>query len=480
MFGSQILEVGIGLILIFLLVSLILTAVRETIESWMRSRSLDLERAIAELLSDQGGDGLRRKLYEHPLISGLYKGSPQLTNFLAPATWGGWLKSWMPKTRTNLPSYIPRETFAAALHDIMSKADEAVEERVETRTKGGKAAEPKASAPTPPSAGSSQVQSDSTGPSLMTGLADTRRAYAALAAAADQRGEVVLHHLEGWYDAAMDRASGWFKRRTQTILLFLGFAIALAFNINAVTVAQYLATDDIARAQATQVASKLLDDRQFAAALAQPDGTPSAAQAPTPAVPGGATMNEAISDQSVTESNASDPSGRASGNVADPAPQGHVSRAPRRGAPAASGAPAPSPPQGPALTRADAQQLLQGQLEQAGLPIGWTPVQIAELKAQFQGRSPLVQLCLYVMLCAGWVAVGFAATLGAPFWFDLLDKFMVVRSTVKPTEKSPDEGSKNSQGGAASPAADGDQGGGGPRGPADSAGKGRLRKAAPG
>ena len=32
---------------------------------------------------------------------------------------------------------------------------------------------------------------------------------------------------------------------------------------------------------------------------------------------------------------------------------------------------------------------------------------------------------------------------GAPFWFDTLNKFMVVRSTVKPKEKSNTEGSKD-------------------------------------
>jgi hypothetical protein len=33
-------------------------------------------------------------------------------------------------------------------------------------------------------------------------------------------------------------------------------------------------------------------------------------------------------------------------------------------------------------------------------------------------------------------------TFGAPFWFDLLNRFMVVRSTVKPDEKSGKEPSK--------------------------------------
>lgn len=30
-------------------------------------------------------------------------------------------------------------------------------------------------------------------------------------------------------------------------------------------------------------------------------------------------------------------------------------------------------------------------------------------------------------------------SLEAPFWFDFLNKIMVVRTTIKPREKSPDE-----------------------------------------
>ena len=38
---------------------------------------------------------------------------------------------------------------------------------------------------------------------------------------------------------------------------------------------------------------------------------------------------------------------------------------------------------------------------------------------------------------------GFAISQGAPFWFDVLNKFMVVRSTVKPSEKSGEQPSKD-------------------------------------
>ena len=43
----------------------------------------------------------------------------------------------------------------------------------------------------------------------------------------------------------------------------------------------------------------------------------------------------------------------------------------------------------------------------------------------------------------GILLTGFAISQGAPFWFDLLNKFMVVRSTVKPTEKSQEQPSKD-------------------------------------
>jgi hypothetical protein len=43
----------------------------------------------------------------------------------------------------------------------------------------------------------------------------------------------------------------------------------------------------------------------------------------------------------------------------------------------------------------------------------------------------------------GWFITASAVSLGAPFWFDMLNKIIVVRSTIKPHEKSPEERSKN-------------------------------------
>ena len=46
-------------------------------------------------------------------------------------------------------------------------------------------------------------------------------------------------------------------------------------------------------------------------------------------------------------------------------------------------------------------------------------------------------------LVLGWLLTAIAISLGAPFWFYMLNKIMVVRSTVKPREKSQDKGSKD-------------------------------------
>ncbi len=72
-------------------------------------------------------------------------------------------------------------------------------------------------------------------------------------------------------------------------------------------------------------------------------------------------------------------------------------------------------------------------LEELALPIGWSgpdPYSDKGWPKRIGWHLP------------GWLITALAISLGAPFWFDLLNKIMVVRSTVKPQEKSPEETSK--------------------------------------
>jgi hypothetical protein len=86
----------------------------------------------------------------------------------------------------------------------------------------------------------------------------------------------------------------------------------------------------------------------------------------------------------------------------------------------------------------------KNELESLGLPIGWANGWGAPRQDNMQNRRFEVWNHLFGPLF-GWLLTALAATMGAPFWFDLLNKVMVIRSTVKPHEKSPEEASEDRQ-----------------------------------
>ena len=329
MFGSQILEVAIGVVFVFLLVSIMCSALREGIEAWRKSRAAYLEHGIRELLHDTGGVGLARDLYLHPLVSGLYGGSyVEGRRAIEPTLLakGG-----------NLPSYIPTRNFALALMDMAARGPL-----------------------------TDVVSGDPDAPALT--LENMRRNVAGLRSAPVQR--VVLTAIdaaegnidaaratiERWYDSAMDRVSGHYKRSTSWVIFWIGLFVAVALNVNAITLADYLYRNDAAREMLVA---------------------------------------------------------RAETAVAD---TGYLARSYREA---------------------------KATLDSSSLPIGWANGWGApHPRGARTGIDPWADVVAPVL---GLLLTALAATFGAPFWFDLLNKMMVVRSTVKPHEKSGEESSEDRQ-----------------------------------
>ncbi|MDY7232441.1 hypothetical protein [Hyalangium rubrum] len=337
MFGSEILDVAIGLILVYLLLSLICSAVREALEGWMKSRAIHLELGIRELLHDLKGEGLAQSLYKHPLIFSLYQGGYDEKQ-IDPK------RQRMPG-RSQLPSYIPASNFALALMDIVARGSDMAN-----------VAHADASAPT--------ISLER----LRTSVGEIKNAAVqrALLIAIDTANGSLAQaqkNIEGWFNSSMDRVSGWYKRRTQAILFILGLGITIALNVNSLTLIDYLSKDD------------------------------------------------AIRKAVVAEAEA-----RARGE---------------------------SQPKLPMRER-------YTELQNLGLPIGWEAGWPGPQREVLEGkkleRFSAGWLWAYVFQpIFGWLCTAFAIMLGAPFWFDLLNKFMVIRSTVKPHEKSPEEGSEDRQ-----------------------------------
>jgi hypothetical protein len=73
MFGSEILEVAIGMGALYLVLSLVCSAITELVARVFAMRSGTLKSGVRNLLSDSDGKGLAKDFYDHPLVKGLYR-----------------------------------------------------------------------------------------------------------------------------------------------------------------------------------------------------------------------------------------------------------------------------------------------------------------------------------------------------------------------------------------------------------------------
>lgn len=102
MFGSSVLDIAIGAVFLFLLLSVFATAINEIIFSFLNMRGRELLRGIAMLVSDADKASLVTDIYNHGQVFGLFEGK------------------FNPKKPSNLPAYIPSTNFALALLDSVA------------------------------------------------------------------------------------------------------------------------------------------------------------------------------------------------------------------------------------------------------------------------------------------------------------------------------------------------------------------------
>jgi len=74
-----------------------------------------------------------------------------------------------------------------------------------------------------------------------------KKSLVALLAAAGNGVDTFRTALEQWYDNQMARVSGWYKRHVRWISLAIGAVLVLAFNVNALTIARAVYTDEALR-----------------------------------------------------------------------------------------------------------------------------------------------------------------------------------------------------------------------------------------
>jgi len=311
LFNSTILDVIIGLIFVYLLLSILCTAANEWLAALTKRRAKTLNRGIKQLLDNQlltegpragqeAPNALIDAFYEHPLIKTMFNGE-------------------------NPPTYLSPRNFSTTLTDIITSARDG---RLEFET----------------------LLADVNG--LPPGK--VKISLLALLRHCDDDIDKARFAIQGWFNDAMDRISGWYKRRTQVWTIIIAAALTLVANADTIQITRKLWTDPILRSAVVEEAKVR-------------------AQKPRPTV-------------SVEYENEDDPTN-------------------------------------PTVTRNEGNQLSDKERDLLGQLIGWH----SGWRVNWSWLTPL-----------GWLLTVLAVSMGAPFWFDMLNKIMNIRFAGK----SPDEKAK--------------------------------------
>jgi hypothetical protein len=204
LFNSTVLDVAIGLVFVYLLLSIFCTTVNEWIAGILQARAKTLQEGIRGLLDNQPFKDATflADFYKHPVIAGMVRD-------------------------TGHPSYLSSRAFATAIVDLVAPA----------------------------------VQGPLTLDDLVRGVKDLPEGdvkKSLLALVADAQGDLdkAKKNIETWFDDTMDRVSGWYKRWAQKWTIGLAVCITLAANADTLNIAHRLWTDPVLRSAVSEEAKQ--------------------------------------------------------------------------------------------------------------------------------------------------------------------------------------------------------------------------------
>lgn len=116
---GAIVEVAIGIIFVWITLSLAVIQIQEWITTSLDKRAKDMEAAIHEMLANPN---LKAQFYDHPVIRGLTAKKRELPSFVPPRFYNHPLVRGFTQEKRKLPSYIPSQQFALSLFDIAMTA----------------------------------------------------------------------------------------------------------------------------------------------------------------------------------------------------------------------------------------------------------------------------------------------------------------------------------------------------------------------
>lgn len=211
MFGSTVLDVAIGLIYVFLMVSLVCTAISSKVIEWLNWRADFLETKIRELLMN---------------------GDQNLVNQVYDTTW---VKALTPNGKK--PITIPTKTFALAVYDAFVPNASGVTTVDQLRN-------------------------------AIDGMADSTPLKKEMLSWVTMVGTditAVRTNIENWFNAAEKTMTDLYSRHMWKINLGIGLAVSLLFNVDTIAVGTSLWRDSALRQAVVTAANKYVDQSISAA-----------------------------------------------------------------------------------------------------------------------------------------------------------------------------------------------------------------------
>jgi hypothetical protein len=338
MFNSPILDLALALCFMYFILGLIVSTVHEFIYSVLGSkRSKYLKDAINSLFFDQGWKTLAANIFSNSNIQAL--------------------KSQSKNGKTQEPSYIPAKSFAYALLDQFRSGNNLLDMNQirAILTDDQKAA----------NAGIS---------------GDVRKVLLSLFERAQGDLQQFQKHIETFFNDAMDRASGIYKRSTQKAILVISLVVAVGLNADTINTSKTLWSNPNALKKTadniTDVVNHIKNDSGKITINATGDSV---------------IINTSL-DTTVLSKDTTKSSER--------------------------------------LRVIDKQVLL---LKNTGIPIGWT-----------KDNLPANDFWGILVKIVGLILTALALMLGAPFWFDMINKIVNIRGTGK----KPDDTNTNKKSGS--------------------------------
>jgi len=404
MFNSPILDVTIGLVLIFLMYSLLATSVNESIATLFGLRARMLRNAIIErMLSNTPKDnrwmsiwkgvreffieffkiftGKREKEENEKKIGDHFFDHPLIKNYGSSRVFP-------------LPSYIPKHNFSTILIDVLKQ---------EFNKRMDEIAEYKSRLPS----NVDSLDNIRTNLRYSTDVIKVKEVieyygrYYSSPAAPSLQGSVIdketwwllqlhlkesyynienfIEKLEGWFEDFMNRVTGWYKRQTQALLFIIGVSVAVLFNVDPIEISHRLSFDKDARDKLVQIAIRAPETNENDQRITKPGNTGAIIQDSSAITTNSKVAPSHINLDSIVQQLATD--------------------------------------------RENAKNLIA---------LGWGNYGKVSGKATFWEKVGYVcHESIKLKKLGGILITAFAISLGAPFWFDLLNKFIKLRGAGK-------------------------------------------------